>query len=399
MATPARNMTQEIATRDAVPQEGTDGRGRHRVLIVDDDADILRSLDLTLRRTFATATASDPADALEFLEANQRVVAIVSDMRMPSMSGVEFLEQARAISPLTPGVMLTADATATTASSAVNEGGVLRFLTKPVHPEILLSAVSAAVEEHRRRVSEKVLLEETLRGCVAALMEILALAKPAAFGRACRIRTCVGQLADELGLRAENRWALDVSTMLSQVGAVVLPDGIAEKLDAGDALTKVEEDALADIPQVALQLIEGIPRLTDVRSVLTTMTPYERSSSKTSSTSHVYGQLIRIAGKFDHLTAAHRPWSECRAVLAGEFKTELIDALERVARKHHSVRTSTKISMLALEAGMVLAEGIRTPEGRLLLSRGQTVTDSMLTRLSNYSARDELPGLVEIWGQ
>jgi hypothetical protein len=94
-------------------------------------------------------------------------------------------------------------------------------------------ACIAAVAQHRLITAERVLLEQTLRGSISALVDVLALASPAAFGRAGRVRGLVRKLADEVEL--ENQWEVEVAAMLAHIGAVTLPAETAEKLDAGDA--------------------------------------------------------------------------------------------------------------------------------------------------------------------
>ena len=114
--------------------------------------------------------------------------------------------------------------------------------------------------------AERVLLEQTLRGSVNALVEVLALASPAAFGRAGRVREFVGMLADEIEL--ENRWEVEVAAMLAHIGAVTLPADTAEKLYAGEVLTPAETAMVDRMPKSARRLLANIPRLEGVIAIL-----------------------------------------------------------------------------------------------------------------------------------
>jgi len=101
-----------------------------RILFVDDEERILRSLALQFRREYEVLTESDPRRALERLK-NERVQIIVSDQRMPQMSGAELLAQAREIAPDTLRILLTGYSDLDAAVEALNSGGIFRYLTKP----------------------------------------------------------------------------------------------------------------------------------------------------------------------------------------------------------------------------------------------------------------------------
>src|ERR1700709_97668 len=112
----------------------------------------------------------------------------MSKRQMPRMNGAAVLTRARELYPHISRVLLTGQADTSSAISAVNDGQIFRFLTKPCEREGLIAALSAAVEHHRLVTAEKVLLQETLRGAVLALCEVLALASPLAFGRSNRVK-------------------------------------------------------------------------------------------------------------------------------------------------------------------------------------------------------------------
>lgn len=101
-----------------------------RILFVDDEERILRSLALQFRHEYEVLTESDPRRALERLK-SESVQIIVSDQRMPQMSGAELLAQAREIVPDTLRILLTGYSDLDAAVDALNSGGIFRYLTKP----------------------------------------------------------------------------------------------------------------------------------------------------------------------------------------------------------------------------------------------------------------------------
>jgi DNA-binding NtrC family response regulator len=103
---------------------------RIRILFVDDEERILRSLALQFRREYEVLTESDPQRALQRLKTEQ-VHVLVSDQRMPGMTGAELLAAAQQIAPQTLRILLTGYADLDAAVDALNNGGIFRYLTKP----------------------------------------------------------------------------------------------------------------------------------------------------------------------------------------------------------------------------------------------------------------------------
>ena len=135
-----------------------------KTLFVDDDPNILAAFNRYLRNEFTFETASSGQDGLNILEEKGPFAVVVADMRMPNMDGVVFLKKVKENYPNTVRIMLTGNADMQTAVNAVNEGNIFRFLTKPASKEIIINAVTAALEQYRLIMAEKELLEKTFHG-------------------------------------------------------------------------------------------------------------------------------------------------------------------------------------------------------------------------------------------
>lgn len=108
------------------------------VLLVDDEPDIRESLKAFLEARLPglrVLTCASGTEALRTLE-HEAVDLIITDYRMPGMDGLEFLRQAQRVAPRVPRIMVTAYPELELAMRAINEGGVQKFVTKPVKPEI-----------------------------------------------------------------------------------------------------------------------------------------------------------------------------------------------------------------------------------------------------------------------
>lgn len=131
-----------------------------KVLVVDDEPDVLRSVHDLLRIHYEVVTYQRASDALEHLKTATDVAVILSDQRMPGMTGVQLLQQARSIRPEATRLLFTAYADIHAVVDAINEGHVFRYITKPWEPEELESVIRQAVERHDMIVERNQLLAE-----------------------------------------------------------------------------------------------------------------------------------------------------------------------------------------------------------------------------------------------
>ena len=130
---------------------------KHPVLIVDDEPEILFSLRGLLRREYDLHTANSGAEALEVLRKHP-VQVIMTDQRMPEMTGVELLRRARGECPGAIRIVFTGYADIKAVIDAVNQGQIYRYLTKPWDPDELLAVLGQACEEYDRAAEGRRLL-------------------------------------------------------------------------------------------------------------------------------------------------------------------------------------------------------------------------------------------------
>jgi len=118
-----------------------------KVLLVDDEQNVLRSLARLLRsEDYQVLTAASGEEGLEILSSTQ-VHLIISDQRMPGMSGTEFLQKTAEVCPDSVRIMLTGYSDIKTAEEAINKVGIFRFLTKPWNDEDLKVTIRQGLEK------------------------------------------------------------------------------------------------------------------------------------------------------------------------------------------------------------------------------------------------------------
>jgi signal transduction histidine kinase len=143
---------------------------RPTLLVVDDEREVLSSVRDWLRIDYRVITYQRGAEALDYLRSGQSADVILSDQRMPEISGVEVLRQAKAIRPETTRLLFTAYTEIRTVIDAINQGHVFRYIAKPCDPEELAAVVRQAVEHHNLIIEKNRLLTE-LQQTNARLLE------------------------------------------------------------------------------------------------------------------------------------------------------------------------------------------------------------------------------------
>jgi len=132
---------------------------RHTILVVDDEADVLRSVKDLLRLDYKVLTTTRAVEAIEILK-NEEVHVVMTDQRMPEMTGVEFLHRLRGAHPDAIRLLFTGYADIHAVIDAINQGNVFRYITKPWDPEELQSIIKQACERYDLLVERRELLDE-----------------------------------------------------------------------------------------------------------------------------------------------------------------------------------------------------------------------------------------------
>lgn len=131
-----------------------------RILFVDDERPILNAMRRLFRKEpYEMEFASSGEEGLELIQ-EFRPTVIVSDQRMPGMSGIEFLSRVKELDPDTVRIILTGYTDLKVAEDAINQGEVYRFITKPWNDDDLRAAIASASERHRLRKENERLVQE-----------------------------------------------------------------------------------------------------------------------------------------------------------------------------------------------------------------------------------------------
>ena len=366
-----------------------------RVLLVDDEPNVLNGVRRSLRGDFDVHTALSGAEALRLLEEGEPFGVIVSDCRMPGMDGIELLQRVSEVSPLSVRVMLTGNMDQETAVKAVNAGEVFKFLNKPCEVDALKQVVALAARQYELVTAEKELLEQTLKGSIKVLADLLAVVKPEAFGRTARLRRKAREIAKHLtGVKG---WELDAAALLSQLGCVTMAPEILEKIAHGEPLTHREADEYAAHALLGADLIGRIPRLGRVAKIILYQNKnYDGTGFPVDDLKKdripLEARILRVVLRHDEL---HQQGLSEAAIVDNLKKSPgKVDplVLEALAKSDHflSAREVMRVFPEELELGMVVQEDVKTDHGVLLLMHGQEITPATKEHLVMFQKSGEL---------
>ncbi len=382
-----------------------------KVLIVDDDANLIAGLRRQLRKQYDLMTAQGGEEALAAIVPDVPIAVLVCDMRMPGMDGLEVLKQFRQRSPDTVRMMLTGNADQQTAIDAINQGAIFRFFTKPTATEDLTAGIDAALEQYRLVTAERELLEKTLAGSVKILTGVLSMNDPESFGRGARMRDWVRKIGKALGLK--HRWQLEIAVMLAPLGTVAIPPEVMTALRAGRPLNADEASIVERAPEAARDLIINIPRLKTVADIVYLQDkgydgsgfPYD--DPRVGDDIPLDARIIKILGDLSKECDDPVPDDMAfnRLLARGPlYDPRIFAAVREALRDADDARDSTSMPALiyhrlpvrALLAGDHLRTDIRLENGCLILRRGVQLTEALVIRLRNIGKLQRFDEPVEV---
>lgn len=399
------------------------------ILIVDDEPVVLSALTFTLEREgFHVVACTSPLKALAILSERDFAV-IISDQRMPEMMGLDFLIESRRIRPRCSRILITAVLALPTIVDAINKGEIFRFLAKPWLREELVATVRNAVQRHELVTHNEALQAETqhlnaqLRDANAALeakvrdleqqtqrldsanrglaasyenslelcRRILTTYDPILGGQAKALVDFATQMAATDTFNDAERHALRGAAWLCDLGLIGMPREMMRAFRSKpDQLTERERSMLHSHPIYGQTLASLVDSRADVGEVI--RAHHERYDGQ---------------GYPDGLAGEAIPWpARCLAVAVGFVesglsKTAAIDAILAKSGSDYdpeAVRLFLKVSNLVqlpkqvreimlheLEPGMVLANGIYSPHGLLLIGEGQSLSPGTIAKIRNHN--------------
>jgi len=418
------------------------------LLFVDDEANILSALKRLFHPSgYRILTAESGKAGLDILE-REKVDLIISDMRMPEMSGAQFLEQARARWPDSVRILLTGYADITSTIDAINKGRIYRYISKPWEDHDMILLVRQALERKELEQEKKRLdaltqrqneelkqlnssLEQKVQDRTAELRQamdflnlaheklkngfltsihvfsnLIELREGAAAGHSRRVADLARKIAQRMGLSESETQDVLIAGLLHDIGKFALPDKLLQKpfgaLTPEERAEVVKHPALGQAALMALEQLKEAARL--IRSHHERFDGLGYPDGLIGLAIPPGARILALANDYDALqigTLASKRMSaaETRSFIEGNrgkrYDPKVVDAFFGVtgmaAPSAESPGPELAVSPGQLRPGMVLARDIVTRDGVLLLSKEFMLDEGLIAQIQNYEKTDGTP--------
>jgi len=402
---------------------------KHRVLVVDDEEIVLVALRETLRREgYQVVTALNAVQALEVLKQGPFSV-ILTDQQMPQVTGLELLAQVKGVQPDTTRILITAVLSLNTVIDAINKGEIYRFIVKPWLREELLATVRNAVQRHElvcrnqvlqattlamneklsalnrsleqqvRRVAEQnqqfeqlaQALQANLEQSVQLCLKTMETFYPTLGSQARRTAQIVKAMVQGLEIAPDQRQALEISSLLYDIGLVGVPRNLIRRWqNEPELLSEAEVALIQQHPILGQELTGFVHHLQPVgRIIRSHHERYDGSGYPDRLQGEAIpwlGRLLAVAVSYAESNLDPREAIEAIRLASGaHFDPDAVRAFLRSLPKATVPARERGLLLSELRPGMVLAKGIYTANGILLAPEGQLLNEPFIDKLRNHN--------------
>jgi response regulator RpfG family c-di-GMP phosphodiesterase len=384
--------------------------------------------DTLLREGYSVVASPHAIHALSVLQQRQFSV-VLTDQQMPMVTGLEFLAQVRDIQPEATRILITAVLSLSTVIDAINKGEIYRFIVKPWLREELLATVKSAVQRHElithnarlqaatqemnrqlqelnrnleaqvaRVAAQNAQLseltrsqEENLRRSIELCVQTMRTFYPTLGNQARRVAALCQAMAAGSELSPTQRQTLEISGFIYDIGLVGVPRQLIRRWqEAPDGLSEAEWTLIHQHPILGQELAAFVHHLTAVGP---TIRGHHERFDGTGYPDRLGGQNIPWLARLLAVAVAHAE-SSLEPKLATEmihhgsgtaFDPEAVRIFLRTAPKVAVPGKQRVVPLTDLRPGMVLAEGIYSENGMLLIPDGQRLTATYIDKLLNYN--------------
>lgn len=408
------------------------------LLAVDDEPNILAALRRLFRATgWRVLTAGHAEEALALL-ATEPIDAVLSDMRMPGMDGVQFLERVSQGWPRTARLLLTGQADLGSTIAAINRGGLHRYITKPWNDDELLLTLRQ-VAQNQQLEADKLALErltqqqnnelKTLNSSlevrvalrteelaaanhrlkrnyltsIKAFTALIELRGSAQVGHARQVADLARRIAQAMTLDADTAHDLPIAALLHDIGHIGLSDAVlarsVNRLDRDELRRYRLHPVLGEQALLASDDMQGVAPL--IRAHHERWDGQGFPDGLRGAAIPLGARILAVADAFEDLRSgridgqALSPLDARRTVLAArgsQFDPSVVDAFVSLfsAAPPKPAVAPRRLRTAELRAGQMLAQDFVSPEGVLLLSAGQQLNDDRIARICAFERKHGL---------
>lgn len=408
------------------------------LLAVDDEPNILAALRRLFRPTgWRVLTADHAQEALELLAA-EPVDAVLSDMRMPGMNGVQLLERVSVGWPGTARLLLTGEADLGSTIAAINRGRLHRYVTKPWNDDELVLTLRQVAEGQRLEADKRALelltraqndelkalnsglearvasrtlelatandrLKRNYLTSIKAFTALIELRGSAHVGHGRQVADLARRIAQAMALDADATRDLPIAALLHDIGHIGLSDAVLarplNRLEGSELLRYRLHPVLGEQALLASDDMQGVAPL--IRSHHERWDGQGFPDGLRGAAIPLGARILAVADAFEDLRSgridgqALTPLDARGTVLAGrgsQFDPAVVDAFASLfsSAPPREGLPALCLHTAELRAGYTLAQDFVSPEGVLLLSAGQRLDDDLIGRIRAFERKHEL---------
>jgi response regulator RpfG family c-di-GMP phosphodiesterase len=412
----------------------TPDNAMHQILVVDDEEVVLVSLrDLLRREGYQVVTAPNAVEALALLK-EQAFSVVITDHQMPMLTGLEFLSQVKQMQPDASRILITAVLNLATVIDAINKGEIYRFIVKPWLREELSVTVKNAVQRYElisrnqmlqvttlamneklvklnRQLEEQVAcaefqnaelerlnqaLDANLEHSIELCLRTMQTFYPTLGCQARRVYELCRAMADGLQLSRTDARTLEISAWLHDIGLVGVPRQLIKRwvLDPA-SLTEAEQALIHQHPSAGQELTDFVDPLKGVGPVI--RAHHERYDGEgypdrlRGDGIPWLGRLLAVAVAFAESPLGGPATVEKLKQERGKaFDPEAVRCFLRCLPQATLPRRQREVLLAELRPGMILARGVYTANGLLLIPDGQRLTETYISKLNHHNRVDPI---------
>ena len=412
------------------------------ILVVDDEPVVLTTLQQTLRRChYDTVACSDPLVAVEHLK-KQPFSVVISDQVMPAMSGLELLARARQIQPFATRILITAVVNLSMVIDAINKGEIFRFLVKPWLHEEFIATIKNSVQRYElicqnarlqagtqsmneqlvelnRSLEQQVQLvarqnqqlaevnsamERNFVRSMELCVHTMQTFYPSLGNQARRVCQLCKAIALVLQLSDEERRVLETSALLHDIGLVGLPRQIIRRWqEEPRSLDQAERALIEQHPILGQELTAFGSDLKQVGEII--RSHHERYDGNGYPDQLVgdsipwLARLLAVPVAFASYKLLDADASEKVKMDSGTaFDPEAVRIFLRAQVMAIVPRKERQVSLTELRPGMVLAQGVYTHNGLLLVPEGQRLNATFIEKVLNHNRIQPIKQSLVVYG-
>lgn len=401
-----------------------------KILIVDDEPNILNALKRILRKEqFDVTTSESPIEALKILEQEQFKI-ILSDQKMPDMIGADFLERTKLFLPNAIRILLTGYSDVQAAMDAINKGGIFRYLTKPWQDDELILELRRALyqydilDENRRlnqmledmnlnleniveertqhisRLNQE--LRKSFTGIINLLANISQMHSNILGNHSSRVAKLSKEIAKSYGLNDALCFKISIAATLHDIGEIGISPGLLDK----SPLQMNEEESRVYLSHALISenIISQIPFLSDAAQMVR---HHHEHFNGTGFPDKLKGEqipigsrIIAVADAFDLFLNAKNSFTsatpanvllQIKGYTPAWYDPKIVSILETLVQTlekevFEDIQSEIEVRPNDLKEGMILSKDLKTSKGVLILPKNTSINTIILKRILNYDA-------------